>query len=343
MKIAFDKNIIDRIGDLIATKQNVVITCHKSPDGDAIGSSLALLLLLKKLNKNVSVVIPDKLPKVLMFLPCVGCINVNSETPDKCKSIVESAEIIFCLDFNSIKRIDLLGVVVSKSNAIKIMIDHHEKPDESMCEYVISESKMSSTCELVYHVLIELGFENLLDEQIATCIYTGLVTDTGNFSYNSNSPELFRVVAKLLEYNVNKDYVYAKAINCFAESSLRLMGFAIAEKMIVDKSTGGALIVLTAEELKRFGYRKGDTEGLVNKPLSIPGVFWSTLMREDENCVKISMRSVGRFAVNSLCEKHFDGGGHINAAGGEFYGTIDEAIEAYNKMVEKESLTINKI
>ena len=193
---------------------------------------------------------------------------------------------------------------------------------------------MSSTCELVFRALMGIGLMRKIGKKAAECLYTGMMTDTGNFSYNSNNPDLYLIVAELVARGINKDRIYNLAINTSSADRLRLLGYALSQKMQVFPEKHAALITLGKEELERFNYKKGDTESLVNMPLQIPDVQWSIFMREDDNFVKISARSQGEFAVNSICEKYFNGGGHKNAAGGEFYGTLDEAVATFNALLD---------
>lgn len=322
-----------QLKDFITRYNNIVITCHLSPDGDAIGSSLGLMYALESIGKTVHVVAPDMIPRTLMFLPGAKDVYVYTKHEDTVNNLLERANLIFCLDYNSLKRIDNLGQAVRKSKARKVMIDHHLDP-EDFCDLTISYSAMSSTCELVFRALMGIGLMRKIGKKAAECLYTGMMTDTGNFSYNSNNPDLYLIVAELVARGINKDRIYNLAINTSSADRLRLLGYALSQKMQVFPEKHAALITLGKEELERFNYKKGDTESLVNMPLQIPDVQWSIFMREDDNFVKISARSQGEFAVNSICEKYFNGGGHKNAAGGEFYGTLDEAVATFNALLD---------
>lgn len=331
----FDPDILNRIHWLIERADNIIITCHKSPDGDAIGSSLALCHVLRKLGKNASVVVPDMVPRTLHFLPMMRDVTVYSKSELRAKHLVEHAELIFCLDFNSMSRIDRLGALITESRAPRVLIDHHLNPDQSAYAVMISHPEASSTCELVYRFLCEVGYANLIDEPVAECLYVGIMTDTGNFTYSSSNPELYEIVANLMTYGIDKELLYKMAMNTFSADSVRLQGYALSEKMQLFADKGMALITLTKEELKRYNYRKGDTEGLVNKPLAIPEVTRVIFMREDPECIKVSCRSQGSCSVNEICERHFNGGGHRNAAGGDFYGTMDQAIDTFFTILEQ--------
>lgn len=318
---------------LIDDAQHIVITCHLSPDGDAVGSTLALCQVLRALGKDAQVVTPDQVPKSLSFIPHYSDIAVYTLHEARCRYLVSHAQLVFCLDFNTLKRIDKLGEVIEQSHAPKVLIDHHLNPDD-IFEVSFSFPLLSSTCEVVYRVLMQLGMSHLIDVPTAQCLYTGMLTDTGNFTYSSDYPEIYEIVADLVSRRIDKEWLYNRAMNTFSADCLRLQGYAIDQKMQVFAAQHAALIVLTREELARYNYRKGDTEGLVNKPLAIPGVDWSMFMREDPDYIKISCRSRGNFSVSGICNKYFGGGGHKNAAGGEFHGTIDEAVELYFKILE---------
>ncbi len=322
-----------QLRDYITRYNNIVITCHLSPDGDAVGSSLGLMHALETVGKTVHVVVPDMIPRSLMFLPGAKDVIVFTKQEDVVKNIVDRANLIICLDFNALSRIDKLAPTISGAKAKKIMIDHHLEP-EKFCDLTISYSEMSSTCELVFRALMGIGFLKQINRKSAECIYTGMITDTGNFSYNSSRPDLYCIVAELLARGINKDRIYNLAMNTSSADRLRLIGYALSEKLEVYPEARAALITLNKMELERFNYKKGDTESLVNMPLQIPDVQWSIFMREDPEYVKVSSRSQGDFSVNTICEQYFNGGGHKNAAGGEFMGTLDEAVATFHKIVE---------
>ena len=322
-----------KLKQLIADAKNIVITCHMSPDGDAVGSSLGLMHVLRTMGKYTSVVTPDMVPVSLNFLPGVKSIVVYTRQELLAKQLVKEADLIICLDFNALYRIDRFAPVIGQAKATKVMIDHHLDP-ENFTDLCISYPHMSSTCELLYNAIVLTGMKRFLNYNSATCIYTGMMTDTGNFTYNSNNSDLYIIIAELLKYGIDKDYIYNTAMNTFSADRLRLMGYAMSEKMEVFPEVGGAIIELTREELYRFNYQKSDTESLVNKPLSIPGIYWSIFLREDADYIKVSARSTGDFAVNGYCEQYFSGGGHKNAAGGEFIGTIEDARKQVLQIVE---------
>lgn len=329
-----DKKKIAELSKIIAQCRNVVITCHIAPDGDAIGSTLALSHVLNDMGKSARVVTPDLLPKNLMSLPGAKDVLPYTRYEDFVATLMTDADLIFCLDYNSLKRIDRLGGLLSEAKARKVMIDHHLGP-EDFPDLVISHPEEPSTSSLLFRVLCALGLLPQIDKRIATCIYAGMMTDTGNFSYNSNNAELYEIVAELVRKGVDKDKLYSQIINCSTESRLRLNGYAVSEKMRLFEEHQAALITLTREELNRFGYQKGDTESLVNVPLSIAGIRYSFFLREESNYIKVSARSKGDFPVNTVCERYFGGGGHKNAAGGEFHGTMDECVETFMSILDE--------
>ncbi len=327
-----DDSKIVALNKLLIEKDNIVITCHVSPDGDAIGSSLGLYHFLRSIGKRVSVVIPDMIPRNLHFLPGVRHTTIYTQSPDKAIATIQQAELIFCLDFNVLSRIDKLATVVAESKAYKVLIDHHLGPEE-FCDTIISHPEMSSTCELIFRVLWQMGRYRRMSKASAECIYTGMMTDTGNFTYSSNNPEIYNIIALLVKKGIDKDNIYTLACNTQTANKLMLNSYAICHKMKLFPEYKAALIYLTQEEMSSYHFQKGDCDGLVNVPLSVKGIIFSAFIREDRNYIKISLRSQGDFAVNTIAETHFGGGGHRNAAGGEFYGTLDEAIAKFNEIL----------
>lgn len=329
-----DEEVIERLRSLINSVKSVVLTCHLSPDGDAIGSALALCHVLHRLGKNAVVVTPDMVPRSLMFLPDMRDVVVFTKSEQRARYVVERAQLIFCLDFNDMHRIDKLGELIAQQRVPRVLIDHHLNP-QPVFDVTLSFPELSSTCELVYRVLLQLRMLNLIDRYAAQCLYVGMMTDTGNFTYSCENPELYEIQASLMRRHIDKQWLYNMAMNTFSADSLRLQGFALSEKMELFNEFGAALVTLTQDELKRFNYRKGDTEGLVNKPLAIPGIYWVVFFRQDPEYIKVSCRSQGDFSVNNICRDHFNGGGHMNAAGGEFYGTMEQAVEEFHNILNE--------
>jgi len=323
-----DSKSISRLRALISECCNMVITCHLSPDGDAMGSSLALAAALKNMGKRAKVIVPDTPPKYLMFLPGADEIVIYSRSQPYAQRLFSNADVVFCLDYNEPKRIDMMADAMTSSPATKVMIDHHLNPSD-FPDIVISHPEDSSTSMLIFRVLTDMDLSDCISADVAECIYTGMMTDTGNFSYNSNCADLYVVIADLIKRGIDKDAIYRKVYFSNSYNRLRLNGYAMYENFTVYPEHKAALITLTRDELNRFHYQKGDTEDLVNRPLTIPDITYSVFLREETDYIKVSARSKGDFPVNLMCKKHFNGGGHLNAAGGEFYGTMEEAIAKF--------------
>lgn len=323
---------LDIISDFIARYGKIAITCHVSPDGDAMGSTLGLCHFLKRLGKQATVVIPDMPPRNLIFLPGMRDVVIYTQTAEKAEAVLKDAELIFALDFNALNRIDKLSVPFQEATAKKVLIDHHLGP-ENFCDVIVSHPKISSTSELIFRLIYQMGALDKMSLSSAEAIYTGMMTDTGNFTYNSNDPEIYYIVAELVKMGVNKDRIYTLVCNTQTANKLLLNSYAICHKMELFPEYGAAMVSLTRAEMERYKFQKGDCEGLVNVPLSIKGIRFSAFIREDRNYIKISLRSQGKFPVNTIAENHFNGGGHMNAAGGEFYGTIEEAIARFKEIL----------
>ena len=324
--------LVERVKQLVLVSRSIVITCHVSPDGDALGSSTALCSVLRALGKDANVVTADCPPRSLQFLPGVRDITAATRQPERAATLVAQADLIFCLDFNCLKRIDRLAANVEASKAPRVVIDHHLDPDIE-AEVIISYPEVSSTSALLYLFLYQARWTRYLTRGSAADIYTGMMTDTGHFSYNSNDPDLYLIIHDLMLKGIDKDNLYKLVMDTSSETRVRIMGYGQFKMQILAPHRLG-LITLSREELDEFDYAKGDTEGLVNTPLSIPEVTWSVFMREDsKDNVKVSMRSKGDFPVNKVCEECFGGGGHVNAAGGEFKGSVSEALDYLQSVI----------
>lgn len=311
--------------------ESFVIVTHVSPDGDALGSSLGLYHFLTALGKeNVSVIVPNEFPSFYRWMPGAKEIIIYDKYPDFADQLIREADVLFCLDFNEPKRIDKMAPAVVATEARKVLIDHHLNPAD-FCRLVLSYPEMSSTCELVFRFICRMGMFEMLDQKAAVCIYTGMMTDTGSFTYNSNRPEIYSIVSELIKKGIDKDLIYRKVNQVYSESRLRMMGYVLYEKMKIYPEHHAALITLSRKELNRFHYATGDTEGFVNLPLSIEGVAFSVFIREDSDYVKVSLRSVGDFPCNLFASTYFNGGGHKNASGGEFYGSLEDAVKMFEK------------
>jgi len=317
---------------LESARQPLVIT-HYDPDGDAIGSALGLALLLeKKKNTRIKALIPNEDPRFLQWLPGHDRILVFDKNSEACRLAIEESDLFFLVDFNTTERLKAMKKFIDASRAECILIDHHPSPSVS-CAVTISNVSASSTSELIYMVIDQIGDAGLIDADIAVNLFTGIMTDTGCFSYNSSNPVTYQIVASLLQHPMNKDLVYQRIYDLYTEQRMRLMGYCLHEKMTILPDYKTAYIALSREELRRFGYSPGDTEGFVNLPFSIHGIRVTALFTEKEDCIKISFRSQGSFPVNKFAEKYFSGGGHHNAAGGESKDSLEGAIQYFVKMI----------
>lgn len=334
----------DQLSSMIQKSNRVVVTCHMTPDGDALGSSLCMVHVLLSMGKFATVVVPDCPPQNLMFLPGSSHVVVASCRPERAESLLTDADLVVLLDFNDLKRIDRMAPMVEASKAKRVVIDHHLNPSIK-ADVLISRPDVSSTCALLYQVLESIGLERRISREAAECCCTGMMTDTGNFSYNSNDPQLYRILERLVAKGVDKDAIYTRLFNTNTESRVRLMGYAQSRKMQILPEHQAAVIALSREELDEFGYKRGDTEALVNVPLSIPGITYSIFLREDEpGYVKVSMRSKGNFSVKEICEAHFGGGGHVNASGGEMRAPLEEVLQrVIDVLSQYDSMLPNKV
>ena len=303
-----------------------------APDGDAMGSSLGLKLWLQSNSAlgcpEVKVIIPSIYPNFLKWLPTAEECIVFASHPDEAKQAVKQADLVFCLDFNEPKRIAEAAELLPMASCPKVLVDHHLGPDHSMVDVVISYPEAPAACYLVLELLNGLASQNLSTD-VATCLYCGLMTDTGNFAFNSNNPVLYEMIAELLRAGINKDQIFDAVFNQYSVDRMELMGYCLFRKMKIYKNFHTALITLTTPELKRFHFQKGDSEGLVNLPLQIADVHYSVFMREDTDRIKISFRSQGNRPVNIFAHEFFNGGGHMNAAGGESFSTMDSTVKLF--------------
>ena len=318
-----------RLSQLISDAETILITCHKSPDGDAIGSSLGLADYLRHLGKEPIVIVPDQYPDFLMWLPNTEKIIRYDKQRDKADLLFKIADLIFCLDYNASSRVDEMEQSLVGSPATRVLIDHHLNPDVP-ADFIISEPEASSTCELVFRLVWQMGAFPILAKQFAVPIYCGMMTDTGGFTYNSSRPEIYFIISELLTKRIDKDKIYRNVYHNYSESRIRLMGYVMYEKLVYMPEYNAAFYTLTKDELKRFHFVKGDAEGLVNIPQQIKGLRLSISLREDtekDNIIWISLRSVDNFPCNLMAEEFFNGGGHLNASGGRLNCSMDEAVK----------------
>lgn len=329
-----DQANIDLFGEWLKETEKIVIVTHISPDGDAMGSSLGLYHFLTSQEKTVNIIVPNAFPEFLKWMPGAKDITLYDKNKECANKLIADADMICCLDFNALKRIEEMGIAVKEAKARKVMIDHHPFPDD-ICSIVMSHPEISSTSELVFRLISRMGCFDDITKEGAECIYTGMMTDTGSFTYNSNNQEIYFIISQLISKGIDKDDINRSVYNTYSESRLRLMGYVLHSKMKVYPEYQAAMISLTQDELKEFNYVKGDSEGFVNIPLSIKEVKFVVFFREDTDMIKVSLRSVGDFPCNKFASEYFGGGGHLNASGGEFYGTMQQAIEIFEQALEK--------
>ena len=312
----------------IDNSNRIVICCHKSPDGDALGSSLAWAEYLRTQGKEPNIIVPDAYPDFLQWLPgSERIIRYNKHAADKADEMLQKAELIFCLDFNGTNRVDEMKDALEQSPARKIMIDHHLAPSMDTV-LTVSHPQMSSTSELVFRIIWQLGGFEEMSRKCAVCIYCGMMTDTGGFTYNSNQPEIFFIVSQLLTKGINKDKIYRNVFNNFSPWAIRLRGYLMSQKLNIFNDLHAAYFTISRRDMRDFHFIKGDAEGLVNEPLKIKGMRLSISLREDDrrdNTIWVSLRSVDDFPCNLVASEFFNGGGHLNASGGCLHCTLDEA------------------
>jgi phosphoesterase RecJ-like protein len=317
---------------LETTPQKIALLIHINPDGDALGSALGLSKLLSNMGHDCLVISPNEFPDFLRWMPGAQEICLLSESFSKAEEFMKEAGLIFVVDCNELKRIIRLQEDYNNSTGYKILIDHHPNPDLEV-DCMLSDTSVSSTAELIYRFMIETSLQDYADKDVAACLFTGIMTDTGCFSHNSSSRKTFEIVASLLDFGIDKDEIYNRIYNNYSEKRMHLLGFSLHEKMEVLEEYHTAILSLTRAELISFEHQVGDTEGFVNYPLSIKGIRFSVLFVENEDKIKISFRSKGSFPVNEMARKYFNGGGHVNASGGESFKNMSETILLFKSVL----------
>lgn len=323
------RSLIDEAG-------TIVLCCHTNPDGDALGSMLGLANALGHKGKDVVMVAPDQYPDFLQWLPNSEKIVRYDKRKDYVDTMLKVADLICCLDFNTLSRTDGMEEALKATPVPKVLIDHHLAPNVDAA-VVISHPKASSTCELVFRIAWQMGWFESLDKHFATPIYCGMMTDTGGFTFNSNDPDIFFIISQLLTKHINKDKIYRNVFHNYSEHRLRMVGHVLCNRLVVDAERHSAYYTLTREDMKRFHFIKGDAEGLVNMPLQIKGLKFSISLREDserDNLIWVSLRSVDNFPCNKVAEQFFNGGGHLNAAGGRINGTMEDAVNVVQQALQ---------
>ena len=335
---------VAQLSHLISDAGNIIITCHKSPDGDAIGASLGWADYLRSLGKEPTVIIPDQYPDFLSWMPNTEKIVRYDKHREKCDMLFKIADLVFCLDYNTPSRVDEMEQALVSSPAPKVLIDHHLGPDVPAV-LSISHPDLCSTCELIFRIVWQLDGFKQLTKQFAVPIYCGMMTDTGGFLYNSTRSEIYFIIGELLTKRIDKDKIYRNVYHNYSEDRIRLMGYVMYEKLVYLPEFHAAYYTLTREEQKRFHFIKGDAEGLVNIPQQIKGLKLSISLREDtdkSNLVWVSLRSVDDFPCNKMAEEFFNGGGHLNASGGRVNGTMEEAVVTVNRAISAYETLLKK-
>lgn len=312
----------------IQSAANIIITSHYNPDGDAVGSSMALYHVLSQINDNVTVVLPNRYPDFLKWIAGADQTVIFEQHPkEEMAKLLATSSLIFCLDYNGLSRVNKMEDPLREATATKVLIDHHPNPEEKDFDFLLSKTSASSTAELVYEFIESLQLGHLINRQAAESLYTGIVTDTGSFSFACNQAQTYRIIADLIERGLHAEHIHRLIYDNYSESRLRLMGYAFDKKLLMLPEYHTAIISFTKDELEQFNYKTGDTEGLVNYPLSIKSINMSIFMTERDGLIRLSFRSKGDFAVNQIAQKYFEGGGHKNAAGGNSYQTMEDTLE----------------
>ncbi len=323
-----------QLSNLLTSSENILLVCHINPDGDAIGSQLALYQYLKTTGRNVNMLSPNNLQEFLKWMDGAEIINIFIRDREECKKLIREADLIIMLDFNQSNRLGEAEKFIINSRAFKVIIDHHLDP-EDFADLIITDPSRCSTAELLNDIISNIHGSQFLNTPYAVAVYVAIITDTGNFEYGTYSGDTLRTVAGLLDYGIERDEIFNRVYNNFSEDRMRLMGYALDKRMVIIPEYKSAYIYLTKKDLTDYNYVKGDTEGFVNLPLSIKGIVFSTLFIEKENNIKLSFRSRGKFPVNEFASLYFSGGGHLNASGGDYYDSLENTIAYFMKVLKE--------
>lgn len=326
---------IDQFYPQLNTPARVVVTMHQKPDGDAMGSALGLYHFLIAMGHEVTVISPTNWANFLDWMPGIDTVIDFEQQREKALGIIQSAHVIFCLDFNVLHRTKNMEQPLLDANCTKILIDHHQQPQEDAFTYGISNTAKSSTCEMVYDFIVDSGNLDKLSLPAAECLYTGVMTDTGSFRFPATSAGVHRMVATLKELGLKHTKVHDNIYDNFLENRLRFIGYALVNRMEVMYEYNTALMYITRSDLQRYNIKTGDTEGLVNYLLTIQGIRFGALVIDREGERKWSFRSKGAFDVNKFAREHFNGGGHVNAAGGGSYDSLDANVARFKEVIKE--------
>lgn len=336
-------NEYQKISDLLKKPAKIVLSAHSNPDGDTIGSCLGLYHFLIQFGHQVKVVSPNASPGFLQWLHNYDKVIIYETDALIAEQEINAADLIFAIDYNAFHRTgNGLDTLLDNAKAIKILIDHHPNPDQ-LFDYKISDTSASSTAELIYHFINDSGYSDKINKNVAEGLYVGLITDTGSFSYSINSNEPYLMAASLYTKGIDIQAINQRIYSTFTENRLRLTGFAMSEKLVINQDLRFAYISLTLDEMKKYIYQSGDTEGLVNNALSVENVVVAVLLTEKEDKIRLSFRSKGNFAINDIASEYFEGGGHKNAAGGNSFSSMEETITKLNTIFALHKEEINRI
>jgi bifunctional oligoribonuclease and PAP phosphatase NrnA len=320
------------LSNLLSSSENILLISHINPDGDAIGSQLALYHFLKSQGRNVNMMTPNYIQEFLKWMTGVELINIFIKNRRKCRKLIEKADLIIMLDFNQFNRLGESQEFVIASSSRKIVIDHHLDPAD-FADFIISDTSKCSTAELVHELVCNINGEQFNSKSYNEAIYVGIITDTGNFEHGSYSSRTFRIVADILDAGIDKEKILDLIYNNYSADRMRLQGYALNKRMVVMPEMKTAYIFLTKDDLKAYNHVKGDTEGFVHMPLSINGIYFSVLFIEKDGFIKLSFRSKGQFPANEFASRYFSGGGHMNASGGEYQDTLENTIDYFFKVL----------
>lgn len=323
---------LECLKDLLIEPKNILITSHIRPDADALGSSLGLAIYLEKKGHNVKVIMPTEYPDFLKWMATEDRVLVYESERSKCEIIISESDIAFSLDYNSFSRIGEMGDVLRRSDSKKVLIDHHLYP-ESFADFSMSDTNSAATAILIYELINLMGDNKCIDSDIGECLYAGMVTDTGSFRFPSTNKAIHLAIADLMDKGLDHSKVHESIFDTNSESKLKFLGYCLSEKLKVLSDGRTAYISLSKQEIQKFNLKNGDTEGLVNYSLSISGIVFAVLMKEDKGFVRMSFRSKGTFSVNEFARNHFSGGGHKNASGGKMDGDLKGTISKFESLV----------
>jgi bifunctional oligoribonuclease and PAP phosphatase NrnA len=335
-------NLSSELKALINEPRNIVIITHVNPDGDAMGASLAIYQYLLKKKHNVTVVTPNEYPDFLKWMKGSDQVVEYKSNREKATDILINADLMICADFNEIDRVVGIKEQLSKIKAKRLLIDHHQNPPD-LYDYTYITTETTSTSELIYRFIREMDDLSFIDTDMAECIFAGIMTDTGCFSHNSSYPLTYEIIADLLRKGIDKDKIFNFVYNNYSETRMQLMGYALNEKMTIIPEYHTAYMTLSKIELERYNFIPGDTEGFVNLPFTIKGIHVCALFVERKDFIKISLRSHGDFAVNTICEQYFKGGGHKNASGGETRLSLNDAVKLFLKILKEHENELKSI